>query len=590
LTRDIAAITMDLNGLERINVATLGGADTLSINNLAGTGVMEMNLDLSATPGSGVGDGLADTVTIFGTNSNDNIGIFGQGSLVSVNGLPATVNINGSEGANDTLVVNALDGDDGVTASTMPVGIINLTVDGGTGNDMLLGSQGADRLLGGDGNDFIQGNQGNDVALMGAGDDVFQWNPGDGSDTVEGQAGNDKIFFFGSNQSENTDISANGSRVRFFRDVGNVTMDLNGTEKLEFRAQGGGDNIVVNDLTGTDLTQIELALRGPNGGVDGEADSITINGTQSKDTFGVLGDTGGLQVFGLHTTVTIFDQDPALDRLMLNGLSGNDAIDAKSLKAGSVLLTINGGDGDDTITGSDGNDFINGGRGNDLMLGGAGDDTFIWNPGDGSDTIEGQDGFDAMIFNGANVNENINISGNGQRLRFTRDIANIVMDTDGVERVDFNALGGTDNITIGDLSATTVTEVNLNLSATGGVGDSQVDTVTVNGSSGDDVIIVQGDATGVALIGLSAQINFTGAEAANDRLMVNALDGDDVIQAAGLTVDAIQLTADGGNGDDVLIGGDGADTLRGGAGDDVLIGGLGNDLLDGGIGNNILIQ
>ncbi|MFT3883688.1 MAG: calcium-binding protein [Gemmatales bacterium] len=590
LTRDIAAITMDLNGLERVNVVALGGADTLTINNLAGTGVTEVNLDLSATPGSGVGDGQADTVIVFGTNTNDNIGIFGQGSAVSVIGLPATVNINGSEGASDALVVNALGGDDGVSASTMAAGIINLTVDGGTGNDMIFGSQGVDKLLGGDGNDFIQGNQGNDVALMGAGDDIFQWNPGDGSDTVEGQAGNDKMFFFGSNISENIDISANGSRVRFFRDVGNITMDLNGTEQIEFRALAGADNIVVNDLTGTDLTQIELALRGPNGGVDGEADSVTVNGTQGKDTFGVLGDTGGLQVFGLHTVVTIFDQDPSLDRLTLNGMGGNDTIDAKSLKADSVLLTINGGDGDDTITGSDGNDFINGGRGNDVMLGGAGDDTFTWNPGDGSDTIEGQDGFDAMIFNGANVSENINISANGQRLRFTRDIAGIVMDADGLERVDFNALGGADNITIGDLSATAVTEVNLNLSAIGGVGDGQVDTVTVNGTSGDDVIVVQGDATGVALIGLSAQINITGAEAANDRLVVNAQDGDDVVQAAGLAVDAIQLTADGGNGDDVLIGGDGADTLRGGAGDDVLIGGLGNDLLDGGIGSNIVIQ
>lgn len=590
LTRDIAAITMDLNGLERVNVAALGGADTLTINNLAGTGVTEVNLDLSASFGSGVGDGQADSIIVTGTNSNDNIGIFGQGSVVTILGLPATVNINGSEGASDTLMVNALGGDDGVTASTLPAGVINLTVDGGTGNDSIFGSQGADKLLGGDGNDFIQGNQGNDVALMGAGDDVFQWNPGDGSDTVEGQAGNDKMFFFGSNQSENFDFSANGSRVRFFRDVGSITMDLNGLEQVELRAQGGSDNIVVGDMTGTDLTQIELALRGPNGGVDGEADAVIVNGTQGKDTFGVAGDAGGLQVFGLHTTVTIFDQDPALDRLTLNGLGGNDTIDARSLKADSIQLTINGGDGDDTITGSDGNDSIIGGRGNDVMLGGAGDDIFTWNPGDGNDTMEGQDGYDAMIFNGANIGENINISANGQRLRFTRDVANIVMDADGVERVDFNALGGADNIIIGDLSATAVTEVNLNLSAIGGVGDGQPDTVTVNGTSGDDVIVAQGNATGVVLIGLSAQINITGAEAANDRLVVNAQDGDDVVMADGLTADAIQLIADGGNGDDVLIGGDGADTLRGGAGDDVLIGGPGNDLLDGGIGDNILIQ
>ena len=96
--------------------------------------------------------------------------------------------------------------------------------------------------------------------------------------------------------------------------------------------------------------------------------------------------------------------------------------------------------------------------------------------------------------------------------------------------------------------------------------------------------------SGVAVIGLAAQVNITGAEAANDRLTVNTLGGDDVLDASGLSVGAIGLTANGGDGDDVLIGGDGNDTLSGDAGDDVLIGGPGLDVLDGGTGNNILIQ
>ena len=52
----------------------------------------------------------------------------------------------------------------------------------------------------------------------------------------------------------------------------------------------------------------------------------------------------------------------------------------------------------------------------------------------------------------------------------------------------------------------------------------------------------------------------------------------------------MQLTADGGDGDDVLIGSAGNDTLHGGAGDDVLIGGGGQDILDGGPGDNVVIQ
>ena len=55
-----------------------------------------------------------------------------------------------------------------------------------------------------------------------------------------------------------------------------------------------------------------------------------------------------------------------------------------------------------------------------------------------------------------------------------------------------------------------------------------------------------GDASGVSVIGLAAQVNITGAEAANDRLILSALAGDDVIEASGLGLGAIQLTASGG--------------------------------------------
>ena len=79
---------------------------------------------------------------------------------------------------------------------------------------------------------------GSDVAFMGAGNDTFVWNPGDGSDIVEGQAGIDTLQFNGANVTENIDISANGSRVRMTRDVGDVTMDVNGVETIDVDAAG----------------------------------------------------------------------------------------------------------------------------------------------------------------------------------------------------------------------------------------------------------------------------------------------------------------------------------------------------------------
>jgi Ca2+-binding RTX toxin-like protein len=197
-----------------------------------------------------------------------------------------------------------------------------------------------------------------------------------------------------------------------------------------------------------------------------------------------------------------------------------------------------------------------------------------------------------MLFNGANISETIDISANGGRVRFFRNVASVLMDLNDVERIDFNALGGADLVTVGDLSGTDVTEVNNNLASSigGNVGDAAADNVVVNGTSGDDVIQAAGDASGVGVFGLAARVNITGQEAANDTLTLNALAGDDVIEASGLTATAIKLVANGGDGDDVIIGGDGNDVLNGNAGDDVLIGGPGQDVLDGGGGGDIIIQ
>jgi len=589
LTRNVGNIVMDNNGVEIFDIRALGGTDTLTVNDLAGTGVTTVGVNLAGTIGGSTGDGAADVVIANAAGGNNIVDIFGSGSSVAVIGLAARIDITNSEGANDSLVINGLGGNDGITATTLPAGVIKLTLDGGDGNDTLLGSQGADVLLGGNGNDFVFGDNGNDIAFLGAGDDVFQWDPGDGNDTIEGQDGNDMMLFFGSNASENIDIVANGGRVLFLRNVANVTMDLNDVERIEFRALGGSDNIVVGDLSGTDSKNIELDLRGPNGGGDGATDTITVNGTNGDDVFGVAGDAGGVTVFGLQTKVNIFHFDGE-DRLTLNGLGGNDVIDATGLEADGIKLTINGGLGNDVLLGGDGGDLFNGGDGNDLALMGAGDDTFVWNPGDDNDTLEGQGGFDKLVFNGANVAETIDISANGGRVIFFRNVASVVMDLNDTESITFNALGGADTIVVNDLSGTDVTEVNINLAAANGAGDGQPDTVIVNATQGDDVVVVIGDSGGVTVLGLAAQINLTGFEPGIDRIVINLLAGDDVLDASGLAASGPLLTGHGGDGNDVLIGGDGNDTLTGGNGDDVLIGGPGTDVLDGGPGDNVVIQ
>ena len=582
-TRDVGNIVMDLNDVEQIHFNALGGADKITVNDLAGTDVTQVAIDLGATGGGG--DGAADPVIVNGTSGDDQINVVGAGTSVSVTGLPAQVNIDGCGRANDLLAINA-GGNDTINASTLPAGVIGLTIDGGAGNDTIIGSQGADMLIGGDGNDTVTGGRGNDVALLGAGDDTFIWNPGDGSDTVEGQAGTDTLVFNGANVGENIDISANGSRVRLFRDVGNVTMDLNGVEHIQFNALGGADTITVNDLTGTDVKQVNIDLAATAGQRPGRRSG----GHRDRQRHGRRRHRHGRQQRRLGGRQRAGGEGDdrgrrgrPTTRSSVNGLAGNDTIDASGLKAGQVNLTINGGDGDDMITGSEGNDLVIGGRGNDVASMGAGDDTFVWNPGDGSDTVEGQAGNDTLLFNGANISENIDISANGTHARLFRDVANITMDLNGVETVDVNALGGADTITVNDLSGTDVKQVNLDL----GGADGQADTVIINATNGDDVITITNDNGVVTVSGLATTVNISGFEA-NDRIVINGLGGDDVIEASGLS--GMLLTADGGDGDDVLIGSAGNDTLLGGAGDDVLIGGPGQDILDGGPGSNVVIQ
>ena len=115
-----------------------------------------------------------------------------------------------------------------------------------------------------------------------------------------------------------------------------------------------------------------------------------------------------------------------------------------------------------------------------------------------------------------------------------------------------------------------------------------MDTIVINATNGDDVISINDNNGVVTVLGLATEITIFNFEA-NDKIVINGLAGDDVIEASGLGV-AMLLTANGGDGDDVLIGSDGNDVLHGDAGDDVLIGGAGQDILDGGPGDNTVIQ
>jgi Ca2+-binding RTX toxin-like protein len=494
------------------------------------------------------------------------------GGLLRVigDGLDNTVVV--SRDAGGTILVNggavAIQGDSPTVANTRMVMIVgaggndNLSLDETNGPmpaASIFGGDGNDVLTGGSGSDFIDGGPGNDMVFLGAGDDTFQWNPGDGSDVVEGQGGRDTMVFNGSDAAEKIDISADGSRVRLTRDVGAVTMDLNGVEQVDFNALGGADTITVNDLSGTDLKEVNLDLNAATGAGDGQADSVTVNGTNGDDHVEVLGSGDTVMVDGLPAFVTVSGSEGDRDQLIVNALGGDDFVSAAALPAGVIRTTLDGGAGNDTLLGSqgpdtllggDGNDSVDGNQGNDTVFLGDGRDTFQWDPGDGSDVVEGQAGFDTMFFNGSDAAEKIDISAAGSRVQFTRDVGAVTMDLNGIEEINFNALGGADTITVNDLSATDLSLVDLDLNGSAFTGDGQPDAVIVNGTARDDAVQIAAVNNGMAIAvgGLVPSVNITGAEGANDHLTVNTLGGNDVVDTSGLPAGLIGLTVNLGDG------------------------------------------
>ncbi len=159
---------------------------------------------------------------------------------------------------------------------------IPTTIAGGNGDDTLEGGQGVETFRGGNGDDLVDGGKGNDRADLGRGDDTFRWDPGEGSDSIEGESGRDTMVFNGaSNVPETVTMSANGGRLIFFRQPGNVTMNTDGVEIVDFNALGNTDDITVNDLTETDVTQVNIDLANELGGTagDGVVDNVVVNGT-----------------------------------------------------------------------------------------------------------------------------------------------------------------------------------------------------------------------------------------------------------------------------------------------------------------------
>ena len=237
------------------------------------------------------------------------------------------------------LQVNSFGGDDDVRidfgTQTQPFTV----VDTGRGDDVVAGGSGNELFRTGDGDDFVDGNRGTDTALLGDGEDAFVWDPGDGSDVIEGGRGADRMLFNGSDGAEKFAATANGSRLRFTRDLGNIVMDTDDVERVVLKALGGADSTTIDDLRGTDVRKIDVDLSAQTGGGDGAIDLVTVNGTAGKDFVRVSGSSGTVNINGLKPKVRITNAEPT-DQLTVDTLAGRDVVDTRKLTPGTIGLSI----------------------------------------------------------------------------------------------------------------------------------------------------------------------------------------------------------------------------------------------------------
>jgi hypothetical protein len=236
--------------------------------------------------------------------------------------------------------------------------------------------------------------------------------------------------------------------------------------------------------------------------------------------------------------------------LTVDGGNGRDLI-----VGGAGNDTISGGNGQDELRGGGGVDALYGGNGSDLVDGGVGADNeflgngadeALWVPGEGSDAIAGGNGSDTLRFDGSKDPEVMSLAANGSDAVFLRNLGNIRMDLAGVENVDVNPLGGADTVTVDNLAGTDVTHAGIDLSVQG-AGDTQPDTLVVNGTAAADAIEVSAHDGAVDVAGLPAGTTITGSEL-TDLLQVNGLDGHDEVAVSDAATALIGVAVDLGIG------------------------------------------
>ena len=477
--------------------SVLGGAgdDQVSLDVQPGNlTIVFSTLEIERITAGGVGDDVYDgrgktdlRITVNAGTGND-----------TVHGTELNDSFNGQDG-NDLLIGHG--GHDAINGNNG-----NDTLEGGAGNDHLEGDNGNDVLRGGEGNDNLFGDT-----------DNFNWNVfGGGADLLEGGAGNDNLY---GRDGNDTMVGGTGND-NHFGGAGIDTVVFTGNQsQYTFSLDGSGTVLTITDTVadrdGTDtvrLYQTEM-IEFADGTVASKSlapipfDHIAIAETAST------GDSAGTLTSSLTGTLTWS---------LTNNNGGRFAIDANS---GNITLA------DDTNI--DAESFTNQLTGTPTQF------------------------IDVRVTNG--------VSTATQRIyvEFT-DVAEVIEGTAGHDNL-VNLRGGDAGDTIRGLDGNdTIYADSGNSRLEGGDGSD-----VLYGNTGDDTLL--GEVGNDNLQGRDGSDSLNGG-AGNDTLYGQA--GDDTIDG-----DVGNDLIYGQEGNDVINGGDGGDQIHSGTGADTITGGVGNDYL-----------
>jgi Ca2+-binding RTX toxin-like protein len=433
--------------------------------------------------------------------------------------------------------------------------------------DTLNGGLGNDTLTGSRLDDILNGMAGNDSIDGGEGNDTLLG--GSGMDTLQGGGGNDSLLGQGG-----ADVLQGG--------LGDDIIVWRGEQDADdtFTFEEGFDTIQING-NNTD-NSFAIAQSGSTLIISEGTGSLSISG----DALGFAAGSEVIEVNGGrgNDTITINDiNNVGFFVLRVNGDAGTDTITGAGALIGNVPVIIDGGLGDDTLTGTTGGDSIFGSEGldtidaqggADTVSGGDGDD--IIGGGDGNDVVNGEAGNDSVV---GGLGDDLLDGGFGNDTLFGSDGNDTAIGSFGDDIL--NGMAGDDSL-LGMLGRDSMLGGNGNDTLDGGrdddlmVGQGGNDVLrgdhgddTVRGGGGDDTIDA-GDGADLVDAGNGADAIFGG-------------DGDDTIngESGADTIDGHDGNdfINAGGGDDIIVGGDGDDTINGNSGQDTAGGNLGDDLV-----------